>query len=91
MSLRYRTSLVERNRLEHYYKVCEALVRLQNQRIIESDSLDDDWFLGDPENGIEPIHIVAIRQTIAYDAYIYAPFWILQSTLISVLQSRLLI
>jgi hypothetical protein len=74
MSLRYRSSLVERKCLSKYYKVCASLIHLQTQQIIESDSFDDVWFLGDVENGIEPFHIVAIRQTIAYDSYIHAPF-----------------
>jgi hypothetical protein len=73
MSLRYQTSLVERKCLDKYYKVCGALICLQTQHIIESDSLDDNWFLGNVENGIEPFHIVAICQTITYDSYIHAP------------------
>jgi hypothetical protein len=73
MSLRYRTSLVERKRLENFYKVSEALVHLHSERIRESDHFDDDDLFGVPEIGLEPIHVVAIRQTIAYGNHIYAP------------------
>jgi hypothetical protein len=44
MSLRYQSSLVEQKCLNKYHEVCESLICLQTQQIIESDSFDDDWF-----------------------------------------------
>jgi hypothetical protein len=73
MSLRYQTTLVERKCLDNYYQVSEALVNMHIERIRQSDSLDDDDYFEPLVIGLEPVHVIAIRHTIAYGNYIYAP------------------